>query len=280
VKKRARKTTSKSVNQSLPESPPINHVGRQVQANAVPAIPTEMSSSGHGASRISRTKWALLSRNGAVRAWDGLWHDMNSKVWDGLIPMVVMVLTTLLMHMLAAPVQGLWNTSGLLVYSIALLGLGGVLLNHSVMQNYSEITRGWLGLASGVILWFVILLAERIGGMQMPMQVALMFLIVAGLISATLWKPVFPIGIKFFAMSVLLAAMARIWMNTQQLLVGLWPDFAKTLRVSGFLALGILVVIIVWIVVFSKERMQRLWAALWGWFCALQALSIFLGRSL
>lgn len=280
MKKRARKSTSKSVNQSLPEGASNNHVGRQVQANVVPALPAEMASSGQRAPGVTGAKWAQLAGGGVVRAWDGLWHDMSSKLWDGLIPMAAMVLITLLMHMLAAPVQGLWNTSGLLVYSVALLGLGGVLLNHSVTQNYSETTRGWLGLASGVILWFVILLAERIGGMQMPMQVALMFLIVVGLISATLWKPVFPIGIKFFAMSVLLAAMARVWMSTQQFLAGLWPTFGRVLSVSGFLALGVLVVIVVWIVAFSKDRMQRLWAALWGWFCALQALSIFLGRPL
>ena len=170
--------------------------------------------------------------------------------------------------------------SGLLVYLVSLLGLGVVLLNHAILQTHSEIARGWLGLAGGSVMWFVILLSEKIGGAQIPGPTVLLLLVIIGLVSAILWKSVFPIGIKFFVLSMFLAAVARLWITSQQLLAPAWPLLNSTLVVSGYVALAALVLILVWMITLSKERTQRLWAALWGWFWALQALSVFLGRPL
>lgn len=214
------------------------------------------------------------------RFWGNVTRDLPSKFWDGLIPMVALVLLTLTLHMVAAPIQGFWGISGLLVYLVALLGVGIVLLNHAILQTHSEIVQGWSGLASGSVMWVVIILSERVGGAQVPGATILLLLVVIALVSTILWKSVFPIGVKFFVLTVFLAAVARLWIGSQQAMAGIWPILNQTLVISGYVALGVLGAIVLWILTLSRERVQRLWAALWGWFWALQALAVFLGKLL
>lgn len=216
----------------------------------------------------------------AGKAWTRVTQDLSSKFWDGLIPMAALVLLTLTLHMVAAPIQGFWGMSGLLVYLVALLGLGVVLLNQAILQTHSEVAQAWSGLASGGVMWFVVILSERVGGAQVPGATILLMLVVLALISTILWKSVFPIGVKFFVLTVFLAAVARLWIGSQQAMAGVWPVLNQTLTISGYVALGALGAVFFWIIALSRERIQRLWAALWGWFWALQALAVFLGKLL
>lgn len=279
MKRKNRKSATQNTGTSIQEGTKSNLKStRRSGGLAIDSDPVEAVPSATGVSERTVPVRFLLGVLGGGRI--GLTRDLSSKFWDGLIPMAALVLLTLVLHMLAAPIQGFWGNSGLLVYLVSLLGLGVVLLNHAILQTYSEIARGWLGLASGIVMWYVILLSEKIGGAQIPGATILLLLVVIGLVSAILWKSVFPIGIKFFVLSVFLAAVARFWITSQQLMATAWPLFNSSLIISGYVALAALVFVLVWIIVLSKERTQRLWAAMWGWFWALQVLSVFLGKPL
>lgn len=283
MKRKSRKSGGQTTTPSNQESVKPNSKSRRHAGDAaITPEPREAAPVAVGVS-VSERSFAQ-PRHAAPRAmgkaWTRVTQDLSSKFWDGLIPMAALVLLTLTLHMIAAPVQGFWGLSGLLVYLVALLGLGVVLLNHAILQTHSEIVQAWSGLASGSVMWFVIILSERVGGAQVPGATILLLLVVIALVSTILWKSVFPIGVKFFVLTVFLAAVARLWIGSQQAMAGVWPVLNQTLTISGYVALGALGAVFFWIITLSRERIQRLWAALWGWFWALQALAVFSGKLL
>ena len=203
--------------------------------------------------------------------------DFHSKVYDGLLPAVVMILITLLIPLFISPLENVFGSPGLLVYSVVLLAIGMYSLNRCIIYSLNEITRAWYGMLAGLFLWYAIESVTRIGQIQTPVVVAFILVILAALVVMTLWKPVFPLGIKFAVMMVMLNWSGRLFILTQVDFTFGMGFFQNTVPISGFMGLAGVFFFLLWMFIRADLKIHRMWAAVGVWFSVLLSMIIFMG---
>jgi hypothetical protein len=203
--------------------------------------------------------------------------DFHSKIYDGLLPTVVMVLITMLVPLFVFPLENAFGSPGLLVLSLVLLAIGVYMLNRCIIRSSSEITRAWYGMLAGLFLWLAIESATRIGQIQAQPSVGLILMILAGTVVMTLWKPVFPLGIKFAVLMFMLNWSGRFLIMTQVELAQGMDFFQNTVQISGFFGLVGVIFFLLWMFLQANMKIYRMWAAVGAWFSILVTMIIFLG---
>ncbi len=199
----------------------------------------------------------------------------KSKLYDGILPSLVMILLTLLFNLLFIPVEVMFGTPGLLIYTLILLAGGVYSLGKCVQMRLNEISRAWYGLMSGLLLWFVVNTAGRLGESSFSIEVEAVMLLLAVLVAATLWKTVFPLGIRFIAFVFLVEWTLRFWLNLHVFLAESFQFFQWSYYLSGFIALSGLIFFLLWMFLKAESRVHHLWAAVGVWFCTLMVMIVF-----
>ena len=196
------------------------------------------------------------------------------KISYGLLPAVVLVTLTIVMNLLIDPVLSAFGSPGLLVYTLGILAVGMIALERCVQMRYSETERAGFGIVAGLFLWFAVDSANRMEQIGLGIEVGLILLILAGLIVWTLWKPVFPMGVKFFALVFLLNWAARFMIGLQVQLATEFPLFSWTYQITGFAGLVGVLFFMLWILAQAESKIHHLWAAVGAWFSVLVLLII------
>ncbi len=198
-------------------------------------------------------------------------QDWRSKIIDGVLPAVVLLIMLLFLNILVPPVQMLGGQPGLLLYALVLLAAAAVFLERSTMPDDTGLRRAAWGMAAGLFLWNVIRLSNEMSPL-FSTNAGNLILMALLVVFATLWRRVFPLGVRFFAVALLAnwcsaALVYQMQLAAQQsLFFSLIEQFSKNLAGAASL------MVLVWIFGYSQNRIQRLWAALWLWVILSHAL--------
>lgn len=206
--------------------------------------------------------------------------DVRSKLVDGLLPGVTLYLLVMLVRLALQPVEILFGPAGLLVLALGLLGISMFSLARSLVDKPHETTRGWYGMAGGLLAWWVAAITLRMDGKTTGGLADVILLILAALVLAQLWQRGLPAGARFFLGAVLLQWAAFLLIHylswlAERLALESW---IRTSWVGVTLAVAVLVV--VWIFGYSDTREQRNWAALVAVTLLFTALGLLRGGAI
>jgi hypothetical protein len=204
-------------------------------------------------------------------------RDLRSKLMDGLLPMLVLYLLTMLVIMPAGLIEGLWGGPGLLVYLVCLLGIAMYSMQRALVTRYSEVTRAWYGMSGGLLAWLVLNLSSNIENQALGGLTPVILWIMATLVTMLLWRPYLPVGARFFLVTCLAAAARLLIIQLLSLLSGWSPALHVFYLGAGFVSAAAFVLVLAWAFVFSEWHIQRMWAALAAALLALSAFSILGG---
>ena len=203
-------------------------------------------------------------------------NDIFSRLTDGLVPAVLLLALTMMMDMLIYPIQATANREGLLIYLILVLAMGVFALEKSTQSSAAEIGRAISGMVAGQFFWHAFWIILLLGGVELNPQGTILILVLISLLGLTLWRPVLPLGVKFFLVSFLASWVNRFFINhsiTQSAGADL---FTGLFYATGFLALAGVVFGIAYLIFRAEFKVQRLWAALGIWQSALVMLIVAL----
>jgi hypothetical protein len=205
--------------------------------------------------------------------------EIRSKLLDGLLAPVFLILITILVVLLIRPVEILFQRPGLLVYTVILLAGAVVSLERSVVLRFPDAARALWGTVGGLLTWAVIELSNLIGNQGAINQTAILLLMLVGLIVGVLWKKVLPLGVKFYTVTFLGGWIGHLGVQGIQFVLKLSSDPSAngTYQMIGFSLIGLCVIIMGWIFLQSKSRIQRLWGTVALWLCAILLIYIFRG---
>lgn len=202
--------------------------------------------------------------------------DVLTRLNDGLVPAVLLLALTMMMDMLIYPIQTAAKREGLLIYLILVLAMGIFALEKSTHPRGTEIGHAISGMVAGQFFWHSLWIIQLLGGIDLSPQGTLLVLVVITSLGLTLWRPVLPLGVKFFLISFMASWINRFFVNnsiTQSARI----DFYNGLfYATGFLALAGVVFGIAYLIFRAEFKVQRLWAALGIWQSALVTLIVAL----
>ena len=202
--------------------------------------------------------------------------DLRSKIFDGLCLPMLILLINFILHLVFIPISNHFGNPGELVFEITLMIVGVILLDRALISRYPNTLKAWLGILSGVFGWKALALITDLQlGLDSIID-SILLLIFIGLITAVLWRRVFPVGMQFFTLLIILSWGGNLIHNG---LTGLsnWSTLFTILTLaSGIIA--ILIAIFGEVYVFTKPdwRMQRIHVAVWIWFLLNYAGMIFI----
>ncbi len=205
--------------------------------------------------------------------------ELRSKLLDGLLAPLVLVLLSILLALIIRPVEIVFSRPGLLVYSVVLLAAAVVALERCVVLRYPDTTRAWWGMLSGLLTWTVIETGNMISANSIVSEVGVLSMMLVILIVGVLWKKVLPLGVKFFAVTLIGAWATYLGLVGFRFLVQVNsdPGASNAFTILGLSVAGISVLVLAWTFFQSKNRMQRLWVTLVLWLCAMLMIYIFRG---
>ncbi len=205
--------------------------------------------------------------------------DLRSKLLDGLLAPLVLVLLSILLALIVRPVEIIFSRPGLLVYSVILIAAAVVSLERCSVLRYPDTTRAWWGMLGGILTWTVIETSNMISANDLVSETGVLSMMLVGLVTGVLWKRVLPLGVKFYAVTLLGAWASHLGLIGIQFLVKMStdPGANNTFPILGISIAGVGVIILAWTFFQSKNRLQRLWVSLALWLCAMLIIFIFRG---
>lgn len=206
-------------------------------------------------------------------------RDLRSKLMDGLLPSLALYLLAVLVLLPAPLFQAYWGGPGLLLYLLALLAIAMFSLQRALVTRYSEVTRAWYGMAGGLLAWSVVELAGALETRPLFGPTPAVLLIMAGLITVLLWRPL-PVGARFFLAACLADGVRQLTLQFIGSVSGWSPALQVLYLGIGVGAAGGVVFALAWIFVFSEWQVQRMWGALTAALLGLTALTILGGLGL
>ena len=205
--------------------------------------------------------------------------ELRSKLLDGLLAPLVLVLLSILLALIIQPVEIVFSRPGLLVYSVILLAAAVVSLERCSVLRYPDTTRAWWGMLGGILTWTVIETSNMISSNSLVTETGVLSMMLVGLVTGVLWKRVLPLGVKFYAVTLLGAWASHLGLIGFQFIVKMNADPGAN-NANPILAIsiaGIIVIILAWTFFQSKNHLQRLWVSLALWLCAMLIIFIFRG---
>ena len=206
--------------------------------------------------------------------------DLSARLTDGLVPALLLLALTLMMDMLIHPIKAAANLEGLLIYLFLVLAMGVFALEKSTHLSGLESGRAIAGMVAGQFFWHSLYIIQLLGGIDLNGQGTVLILVLVGLVGITLWKPVLPLGVKFFLLTFMASWVNRFFINHSIEQSAGIDFFTGLFYGTGFLALVGLIIGIAYLVFRAEFKVQRLWAALGIWQAALVtiivALKVFL----
>lgn len=204
-------------------------------------------------------------------------RDLDSKFFDGILPVLVLYL---LWQTILLPVGILYHRfggPGLMVYALALIAIAVYSFQRGLNTRYAETTRGWYGMASGLIAWAATEFASMLSQSTLSNLDTAIALLLAILITALMWRQYLPVGARFFLTTYLTNGAGHILMSFFRLMAGTSPAAMLFFLILGYAAIAVMLGGLIWVMLFSERRLQRMWAALIILLAGSAAVYIFRG---
>ncbi len=205
--------------------------------------------------------------------------ELRSKLLDGVLAPLVLVLLTVLLSLIVRPVEIVFSRPGLLVYAVVIMAAAIVSLERCVVLRYVDTARAWWGMLGGLLTWTVIAIANQISTNSIVSETGVLSMMLVILVVSVLWKKVLPLGVKFFAATLIGAWAIYLGLAGFRFLVqtNSDPGAANAFTIFGLSVAGVSILVLAWTFFQSKNRMQRLWVTLILWLCAMLMIYVFRG---
>lgn len=204
-------------------------------------------------------------------------EGLSSKIIEGVLPALTLLALTLMLDLLIYPIRTVARTEGLFIFFFIVLALGLYSLDRSTAGRSETASRALWGMAAGLFLWHAFWMTQLFADFAMESPGPILILILVTMVGLTLWRPVLPLGVKFFLLSFLASWYSRIFvieiLNLSSR--GLIPP--GLFYLIGFLALVGLLFCIGYLVYRAEFKIQRYWISLVMWQVTLIGLSVAIG---
>lgn len=206
---------------------------------------------------------------------------LRGSVLEDVFPAFVLLLTSVVLMLLVAPFDLLFERAGLLVFTLVLLGIAMFCLDRSQAERYEdrEMTRAWFGAVGGVFAWKMVEMSGYLGGGELVSLMGILLFIMAWLILTTLLRHSLPVGPQLFLLVLMLSWAAHLFVAGQQQMEQWMPFMHQSLRISGFVALAGAVGAFASLLFRQHPPLSRFRMGVWMWFFLLIALYIFIGMA-
>jgi hypothetical protein len=145
-----------------------------------------------------------------------------SKISDGILNAIKLILFYAITSLLVLPVTQFFQRPGKLIYIFLLLAIASFEFQRTIQSGTSEPRRGWHGMAAGLFFWQVIWFTADLSGFQLFQGAAIIFWVMAVIMTVVLWKKVFPIGVRSMMAVLLVCWLGKIYQTGYTLLLD-WP---------------------------------------------------------
>lgn len=204
-----------------------------------------------------------------------LWRwDWVSKLRDGLLPALVLVLLVIVFSVLIPLFEQSLKRPGLLVYMLFLLTLGVLFLASALHEDQPLIRRAWYGLCGGMITWMATEVADRLGQSGLTSINAIPYFLIIALIVAILWRRVLPLPVRWFSLVFFLNWVSRFIVAGESTLVTYFPQANLMYLITAGVGGAGMLAASVYIIWRSRDRVQRMRMAVWLWFSTLLVLEV------
>jgi hypothetical protein len=201
--------------------------------------------------------------------------ELRSKVFDGLLPGLLLFLLLVVSLLLVSPIEYTTGKPGVMVYVLALLAVSIMCLERSINSQASDVTRAMNGIASGALAWIVVELSNYIGSFAIESVTGGLIFIMVVLITATIWRRGLPMGIQYFSGTFVLLWGGYLVIAAKNIFSEWWADESTILATIGWVFILLAAVAAVLILVKSRNRLERLWGSLLIAFFMILALNTF-----
>jgi len=203
--------------------------------------------------------------------------DLRSKLIDGLLAAGVLVLLDIVVVLFVKPILIIFDRPGVLVYTVVLVALTAICLERSLSSRDPVITRAWWGILSGAAGWAVVEFSLWLGAQSMITETGIILLMMALLISSVLWRKVNSVGLHYFLLLFFMGWLGHVGLGSLIFLTGYMPQIQLAVSGTGILGGVVMAAAVLYILLRSQTRMDRLNAALAIWFSAIIMIYVFRG---
>jgi hypothetical protein len=188
--------------------------------------------------------------------------ELRSKVFDGLLPGLLLFLLLVVSLLLVSPIEYTTGKPGVMVYVLALLAVSIMCLERSINSQASDVTRAMNGIASGALAWTVVELSNYIGSFAIESVTGGLIFIMVVLITATIWRRGLPMGIQYFGGTFVLLWGGYLVVAAKNTFSAWWAAESTILATLGWVFILLAAVAAVLILLKSRNRLERLWGSL------------------
>jgi hypothetical protein len=203
--------------------------------------------------------------------------DLRSKLIDGLLAAGVLVLLDVLIILFVNPIMVIFDRPGMLVYTVVLVAIAAICLERSMSSRDPEMTRAWWGILSGVGAWIVIKFSDWLGSQAIINETGVINLMLALLVASVIWRKVNFVGLHYFILVFFMGWLVHVGLASLMFLSSYMPQFHTILSGTGILFGVVMAASVLFIIVRSQTRMERLNAALVIWLSAMIMIYVFRG---
>lgn len=200
-----------------------------------------------------------------------------SRLSEGCLSAAVLFLAWLTVVMSVRPIESTLGEPGLLVYMLVLLALSMFSLQQGLVLKHREANRAWYGVTGGFLAWAVVEVCNYLGVPILPDPASFVLIIMMALIIALLWRNGLSAGARFFFLTFLLSWAQKLLVIIQEGLASLMPSFSLAFRTTGILAVVAAVLLLGWVLIKTRHRMQLIYGSLGIWFLFSLALYFLYG---
>jgi hypothetical protein len=201
--------------------------------------------------------------------------ELRSKLFDGLLPSVVIFLVFVVSLLMVSPIEYMTGKPGVMVYTLALVAVSVMCLERSVNSKASEPTRAMNGIAGGTLAWLVVELSNYIGSFEIESVTGVLLFILVVLITTTIWRRGLPIGIQYFGGSFVLLWGGYLVIASEKIILNWLPAGSPVIAIAGWVFISLAAVFAALILLKSRSRLERIWGALLIAFFMILALNTF-----
>lgn len=205
-------------------------------------------------------------------------NNLKSRIIDGILPAVILILTWLLVVLTIHPIQQALGQPGLMIYTLGLLAIAMFALQHAVLEKHSHILRAWYGIASGFLGWAVTEVSISLNAPIFAAPGGVILIIMVALVFYILWKNGLPVGARFFVTVFLMNWFVHLFVDLQEFFSSESALFTLTYRATGYFSILGMVAILVYILFHSRRRIERICASVGVWFLFSLAVYVFWGK--
>lgn len=209
---------------------------------------------------------SILPRWGGGLPWR---KDLRSKLTDGLLAGLILVLLLSLVVLLTEPIYNIAARPGMLIYVLCLIAFSVYCLERALVTRHPETFRAWYGMAGGQVAWVVVALSNDLGMQKTVSLTSLLLLLLVALGITRLWRRYLPTGMRFYCLSLLLTWFGHMLISSKPLLAPGLPALAFLYDAMAYLLILGFLLTLWWIFTQTDRRIQRLSAAPWLAFFAV-----------